>query len=266
MVETLEKIGAAVLVGFIGLAVISFVLPRNEFICGYVDPDGIGYSPPSATHILGKDFMGRDLFRQVCSGAFSALWYGLWWSLAGVPVLVGAAFIMARLREETPQLEDTAVIRYCRFIAFPLGVVGLLSGITFLLASFSGRISWVDTLFFAGAIGFMGWLAVGHDMEVKFRKREKIPQKLLLSGAALIGSYAALYDAVVSFFSFGDPMFTTWGMLIGWCFRAEYGFDAVHWWLPPLICIYVFSQGMLSLSYGLYNAGSEKYFVREGWF
>lgn len=268
MLGKLEKVGIVVLAVFIGLAVISLVLPVIDpmYIPLYgTDPEVIGFSRPSAQHILGTDFMGRDLFSQLCSGAYFALIQGVLWSIAGMVILVVAAFILAQLREETPQMEDTALTRYVRFVAFPLGVVGIILVLTLLLGAALGRISWASSFIFALLIGFMAWLAVGHDIEVKFRKGERIPVRLLFSGAALIISYAAISNAVLNFFGMGDPSTVTWGMMIQWCFTSGYTFVAPFWLLPPIICIYFFSRGMLAVSYGMYNVASEKYFFKEGW-
>lgn len=272
MFGNLGKVGAAVCAAFVVLAVISLILPSiNEMyqpLYG-TDPDVIGFSQPSGQHILGTDFMGRDLFSQLCAGAFTALWQGVWWSIFGIVVLVAAAFILAQLRKETPQLEDTVLTRYVRFIAFPFSVIGLLSIIVLLLGAALGRLSSANVLLFAGIfgfIGFMGWLAVGHDLEVAFRKGEKIPKQLLFSGAALIISYVVIYNSVLNFFGLGDPSTVTWGMMLQWCFTSGYTFRAPAWLLPPIICTYILSRGMLALSYGMYNTISEKYFFIKGWF
>jgi len=259
-----------VLAVFIGLAVISLVLPTIDpmYIPLYgTDPEVIGFSRPSSQHILGTDFMGRDLFSQLCSGAYFALIQGILWSISGMVVLVIVAFILAQLREETPRLVDTTLTRYARFVAFPLGIIGVISVLTLLFETALGRLSWVSGIFiFAPLIGFMAWLAVGHDIEVKFRKGEKIPARLLFSGAVLIISYTVLSNAVLTFFGMGDPSVVTWGMMLQWCFVSGYTFKAPFWLLPPIICIYSFSRGMLALSYGMYNVVSEKYFFKEGWF
>lgn len=270
MLGTLEKVGITVCVVFVVLTAISFILPAMDIMYNPLygtDPDIIGYSSPSARHLLGTDFMGRDVFSQLCSGAFHAFIHGLAWSIVGIPILVIVAFILAQLRLQTPRLEDTMLLRYIRFVAFPLGVTGLCVIFTFLLSSALGRLAWANTLFFAPLIAFTGWLAVGHELEVRFRKGEKIPLKLIFSGVFLILSYAALYDGIVGYMGISDPVETTWGVMIHWCFASGYTFRALTTWLlPPIICMYVFSRGMLALSYGMYNTVSEKYFWKEGWF
>jgi peptide/nickel transport system permease protein len=232
------------------------------------DPDVIGFSQPSSTHILGTDFMGRDVFSQLCRGAFTALWGGVWWSILGTVTLVVVAYVLAQLREETPQLEDILLTRYVRFIAFPLGVIGLISIFSFLLGAALGRLSWMNILFLAGIFGFIGligWLAIGHELEVRFRRGDTIPFQLLLSSAALIISYVVIYHSVLDFFGLGDPSIVSWGMMIQWCFTSGYTFKAPYWLIPPMICTYFLSRGMLALSYGMYNTISEKYFLIKGW-
>lgn len=270
MLGKLEKIGVVVLVIFIGLAIISLVLPvidRMYHPLTGTDPEIIGYSSPSSHHILGTDFMGRDLFSQLCSGAYWALVLGVMRAVVGIVVLVIVASIMASIRKETPHLEDTPLVRYTRFVAVPFGVTGIVLALSLVVGSVLGRLAWISgILLFGPLVGFIGWLAVGHDLEVKFRKGEKIPGKLLLSGGALIISYVTIETAVLTFIGVGDPTTVTWGMMIEWCFLSGYTFRAMHWLLPPIICTYVFSRGMLALSYGLYNSGAEKYFFKEDWF
>ena len=272
MIGNVGKIGLAVCAGFIVLAAVSLILPRMDIMYQPLygtDPDIIGFSQPSGKHILGTDFMGRDLFSQLCAGAFTALWQGMWWSIFGVITLVVAAFVMAQVREETPQLEDTPTTRYVRFVAFPLGVMGLFLVFSLLLGAVLGRLSPANILllaFFTGLTGLMAWLAVGHDIEVRFRKGERIPVKLLLSGAALIISYTTIYYSFQSFLGLGDPSTVSWGMMLQWCFTSGYTFKAPYWLLTPMICVYVLSRGMLALGYGLYNTVSEKFFFIEGWF
>ncbi len=252
--------GAAICVAFVVLAIISFILPSIDIMYQPLygtDPEIIGYSPPSSQHILGTDFMGRDLFSQLCSGAYYAFIHGIGWSIVGVPILVFVAFFMAQIRKDTPRLEDTLSNRFVRFVAFPLGVTGLLLIVTFLLVGALIRLAWLNTLFFAPLIAFIGWLAFGHDLEVKFRKGEKIPKLLILGAAVLIFSYSALYDGVTGFMGIADPSEVTWGMMVQWCFTSGYTFRALHWLLAPMICIYGFSRGMLALSYGMYESASE---------
>ncbi|KYK36816.1 MAG: hypothetical protein AYK18_02115 [Theionarchaea archaeon DG-70] len=52
---------------------------------------------------------------------------GILRSVLVVPVLLCAAFVLAHLRSEPPQLKDTLLTRYVRFIGFPLCVVGLIT-------------------------------------------------------------------------------------------------------------------------------------------
>lgn len=254
---TLLKIGGALCVAFAVLACISLVLPFiNEIYHPLYGTDSrvLGYSPPSLQHILGTDFMGRDLFSQLCAGALHAFIHGIEQSALALPVLLFAAFVLSRLRKETPHFEDTLLIRYIRFVAFPLGVTALLFFFVmmFLPIAMSLRV-WI--LLVAVGFSYLGWLAVGRDIEVQFRKK-KIPVKLFLSFVALVVSYSTLLDGVLGFFGLESPRAVSWGMMVQWCFTSGYTFKALHWLLPPILCIYLFSRGMLALSYGLSGSAS----------
>lgn len=276
MVSSIGKVGSAVVVLFVVLAVVSFYLPHiNE---RYDPVMGIELSAlvksPSSAHPLGTDLLGRDIFSQVCRGAYHAFMHGLGWSIVGVPLLVGAAYTMAQLRSKQPS-EDTLLSRYVQFGIFPLVITVFLFIISFSLKFFLSElfgfpmyVTWGMMLFLAPVIALLGWYAVGHDLEMKFRAKEKIPKNLLLSGAALIFSYSALYDSMVDLAGLGSPIFiTTWGGITQACISAGQAFNAPYWLISPIVCIYIFSRGMLAVSYWLYNTGPrEKYFFKEGWF
>ncbi|MBU7033340.1 MAG: hypothetical protein HXS53_12485 [Theionarchaea archaeon] len=263
------KVGVAILATFVILAIISLVLPTIDMkyqpLYG-TDPDIIGYSDPSAAHLLGTDFLGRDLFSQLCAGAYNAFMYGISWSIVGIPLLVAAAFMMSRLRSSTPMLEDTLLHRYVRFVAFPLSVVAFLIISSLFMGMILGRIALMSILLFLGLpIAFMMWLAIGHPLEKRFRSGERMSLHYIISSVALLFSSATIYTALTGFIGLGDPTTVTWGMMIQWCFTSGYTFKAMNWLLPPIICTYVFSRGMLALSYGMYNIIHEKWFIRKGW-
>jgi peptide/nickel transport system permease protein len=269
MPENLEKVGLTVLVIFVVFVIISFYLPTVDPMYQPLygtDPEIIGYSNPSAAHLLGTDFLGRDLFSQLCEGAYNAIRLGIVWSIMGLPLVVLTAFIMSRLRSSTPMLEDTFLNRYVRFVAFPLSMVAFLLISSLFLGMIMGRIFYLTVVLILGLpLACMAWLAIGHPLEKQFRNGEKISIRYLISGICLFISSATLYSALTGFIGLGDPATITWGMMIQWCFTAGYTFKAMNWLLPPIICTYVFSRGMLVLSYGIYNAQDRKWFIKKGW-
>lgn len=234
------------------MALLSLVLPE-PFQYMVQNPEIIGYSPPSSHHILGTDFMGRDLFIQLCKGAYYAFVNGATRAGAALPVLFAAAYILTRIRSEPPRHDKTRILTYIRFVAFPVGVVSLMSLSSMLTETAVGRSFWAELLIFAGGFSCIGWLAVGHDIEEQLRARN-LPTRVLLSFFVLVLSYSVLYDGVLNFYGFGNPSQTTWGTMIGWCYRADYAFKALHWLLPPILCIYFFSRGMLALCYHVYTS------------
>lgn len=253
MVPLLGKIGIVTCVIFAVLALLSFVVQDPALIL--TNPPGIlGYSPPSAQHILGTDFMGRDLFVQLCEGAYAAFFSGIARAVIALPVLLCAAFVLSRIRPG-PLVEDTPLVCYIRFIAFPLGVMSLMviSGF-FLSAAIGTSLGWV--LFVAGGFCYLGWLAAGQPMKAQFRKKplyRKPILGLICTFFLLFMSYSVLYDGIMGFFGFNDPNIANWGMMVQWCYTSGYTFKAYHWLLPPIICVYVFSRGMLALSYSVYK-------------
>ncbi len=266
MLQKLRKVGGVVLVVFVGLTVISAVLPRinDIYIPLYgTDPEIFGISRPSLQHPMGTDFMGRDVFSQLCSGAYFAMLHGIHMSIIGIPLLVVVALILAGLRSRTP-IGDTFATRYIRFVIFPLSITLLYALLSYILAArFMGRLPWAAMLLFSPAFILLAWLAVGHELEKMFRERKKIPGRLLLSGVFLIFSYTAIYESILGLMG-TDPTMVNWG----WMLHEYLEYGAPFWQvILPIVCIYVFSRGMLALSYSLYNTGEkEKYFFKESWF
>jgi len=147
-----------------------------------------------------------------------------------------------------------------------LCVTGFLYIFTILLTLVLGVVTLSIVLLLGVFFGFLGWLAIGHELEVRFRAQKKIPLRLLFSFVALVMSYSVLYNGLLNFIGVGDPTSVTWGMMLQWCFTSRYTFIAPHWLLLPIMCMYIFSRGMLALSYSMYNSVSERYFLRRGWF
>ncbi len=275
MVSSIGKVGSAVVVLFVISAVVSFYLPHIDE--KYDPVMGVelfaAVESPSSAHLLGTDHLGRDIFSQVLRGAYHAFIHGIGWSIVGVPLLVGAAYAIAQLRSKQPS-EDTLLNRYVQFGIFPLVITVFLFIISFSLKSFLSElfgfpvfVTWDMTLFLAPVIALLGWFAVGHDLEMKFRTKENIPKNLLLSGAALIFSYSALFDGMVDLAGITNPLLiTTWGGITKACISAGQA-STLYWLIPPIVCIYIFSRRILAVSYWLYNTGPrEKYFFKEGWF
>ena len=263
----LRIVGIAVLVVFIGLAAASFVLPGVKMY----DPNDLSLeirnSPPSAQHVLGTDPFGRDLFSQLCVGAYYALLHGVVWSLIGVPLLAAAAVVLAQLREETPQFKDTLFNRYIRFSIFPLVITVIYFIFSYVRESSLSFLLWNLTLVLTPLFALLAWFAVGNELERRLRKGT-LSKRLLLSGAALIFSYVTLYDAMMGVMGVNFPLNVTWGAIVHFCIHFGRMLKVYFWQvIPPILCIYIFSRGMLALSYWLYNSGErEKYFFREGWF
>jgi peptide/nickel transport system permease protein len=67
-----NKMGLAGLIGLIFFIVLSFVMPAFIPVDTQTRPDQI-YSPPSAAHILGTDFQGRDIFSILVHGGRDVL-------------------------------------------------------------------------------------------------------------------------------------------------------------------------------------------------
>lgn len=261
-------LGIVILVIFFVLAFASTIPPKIDdmYIPLYgTDPEIIGFSQPSSRHLLGTDFMGRDLFSQLLEGAKWGLAVGI--TAAAASVIVGT--VVGLVSGYFGGTIDTLLQRMAD-IVLTLPSIPLI----LVIGAALGRLSIWNIVILIGMLGWPSTSKVIRSQVLSLRERPFI-ESARVSGASdgrIIFRHIApnvlplsflymtfgvtgaiLTEAALSFLGLGDPSTVSWGMMLQWCFTSGYTFKAPFWLLPPGLCI-----TFLALSFYLIGIGTEQ--------
>jgi len=248
-------IGLFIIIVFILLAISAPLLtPYDPLKLG--SPDEL-LTPPSLTHILGTDDLGRDIFAQLIYGSRVSLLVGF--SAAFISIALGS--IIGLIAGYVGGLVDELLMRMTDIVmvlpALPLMIV---------LSALLGR-SLINIII---VISIVGWpysarVIRSQVLSIKERPfieaarcigagrfriifREIFPNviPLMIAEGVLYIASAIYSEAVLSFLGLGDPMNISWGMMLNFAFSS--GVIAYAWWwvLPPGL-----STGFIILGFAL---------------
>jgi peptide/nickel transport system permease protein len=248
----LGLIGLGLLLMFAFMALSSFVPPILDPMynpMSGVDPIIETSTPPSKTHWLGTDFMGRDILSQLLTGARVAFMIGI--SAAFMAVAIGT--MIGMLAGYFGRTVDTILMRFADIIMVLPGLLVIL-----ILSSVVGQLSIWNLVII---IALFKWAGVSRiirsqTLSLKIRPyieaarvagashfrilwRHILPNVLPLSFLYMTFGVtsAILIEAALSFLGFGDPATISWGMMLQWVWKTGNMFRAPYWLLPPGICI-----------------------------
>jgi peptide/nickel transport system permease protein len=214
-----------------------------------VDPEIFWSTPPSKTHLLGTDFMGRDILSQLMRGAQIAFVVGITAALAGV--IIGT--IIGLIAGYFGKVIDTLLMRIADIVL----TLPSLPLIIIIAAAIGKQSIWIIVII----IALLGWpstariiraqtlslkerpfveaarVAGGGHMRIIFCHiaPNVLPLSFLYMTFGVSG--AILTEAGLSFIGLGDPSVVSWGMMLQWCFTTGHTFRAPYWILPPGLCI-----------------------------
>ena len=246
------KAGLVILGVFMLMALASFFLPwfgpMYDPMTG-IDPDISISSPPSLTHFLGTDNVGRDIFAQLLEGAKVAFIVGL--SAAFFSIVLGT--VIGMTAGYAGGWVDALLMRTADIIMVMPSLVILL-----ILASLFGQFNiWLIVFI----IAVLRWPAVSRvirsqTLSLKHRPfieasrvagaghlrillRHIMPNVLPLAFLYMTFRVTAaiLVEAALSFLGFGDPSQVSWGMMLQWVWKSGHMFQAPYWLIPPGVSI-----------------------------
>jgi peptide/nickel transport system permease protein len=257
------RLGLIGLVFFCGIAVAGQVLTAQGIGVGTTS-SGI-FDPPSLTHLLGTDELGRDVLTELAAGTLVSLAVGVGAAVisAALGFLIGVLSGYVRGWLETILMGLTDVM--LTLPSLPLLIV---------LAAIIGQ--GLDKIVLV--IGFTGWATTARLVRsevLSLRERAFIlraqsvgvplprmvrvhllPQvmPLLIANTVLISAAAILSEATLSFIGLGDISKPSWGLMLNDAFTSgAAGSGAVWYFLPPGICIL-----LLVLSFSLLGHALER--------
>ncbi|WDP92623.1 MAG: ABC transporter permease [Desulfobacter sp.] len=246
------RAGVVILGIFMVMALASFFLPllgpMYDPMTG-IDPNIKISTPPSLSHWLGTDNVGRDILAQLLEGAKVAFIVGL--TSAFFSVVLGT--VIGMVSGYAGGWVDAFLMRTADIIMVMPSLVILL-----ILASLFGQFNiWLIVLI----IAVMRWPAVSRvirsqTLSLKERPfieasrvagashmriifRHIMPNVLPLAFLYMTFrvTSAILVEAALSFLGFGDPSQVSWGMMLQWVWKSGHMFQAPYWLIPPGISI-----------------------------
>lgn len=248
----LGMIGLFILVFFLLLALLGPILPRIDEMyrpLTGVDKEILWSTPPSRAHLLGTDFMGRDILSQLAHGARIAFMVGITAALASV--LIGT--VVGLVAGYFGRLTDTLLMRLTDILL----TLPSLPLIIIIAAALGKQSLWI----IVGIIGLIGWPSTARVIRAQTLSLKERPfiEAARVSGASnrriiirhiapnilplsfLYMTFgvtgAILAEAGLSFLGLGDPSVVSWGMMLQWCFTTGHTFRALYWVLPPGLSI-----------------------------
>jgi peptide/nickel transport system permease protein len=250
------------------MAVLSFVPPMIHPMYHPMtgaDPEIVNATPPSLTHWLGTDYMGRDLFSQLLTGARVAFIVGIVSAL--MSIVVGT--VVGMIAGYGGPLLDTLLMRLADMIMVmpTLLVVLLLSSllgqlniwaIVVLIALFrwpgvsrvirSQTLSLKNRPFIEAAV-----IAGASHTRILFRHilPNVLPMALLFMTFRVTA--AIIIEAVLAFLGYGDPGTVSWGMMLQWVWKTGHMFQNPFWLIPPGLCI-----SLITLSFYMIGRAMEE--------
>ena len=246
------RIGLILLLVFGLMAVCSYIPPMIDPMyhpMTGVDPNVFRSTPPSATHWLGTDNIGRDLLSQLLTGARIAFLVGI--SAAFMSIVFGT--LIGMIAGYAGKLTDSLLMRFADMIMVmpSLLVVLLLSSlfgqlniwiIVLLIALFRwpgiSRVIRAQTLSLKERPFIdMARVAGASNLRIIFRHilPNVLPMALLYMTFRVTS--AIIVEAALAFLGFGDPNTVSWGMMLQWVWKTGHMFQSPYWLLPPGICI-----------------------------
>jgi len=220
--------------------------------------------PPSATHLLGTDDIGHDLFSELCYGARFSLAISLLSSLAATTIgtILG---VIAGYKTRVGYLIMRIVDVFLAIPRFPLiilmaafmrpGTGTLLLFFTLFGWPRAARLIRSQTLTERGKEYVLAAQLMGA-RDRRIIGRHLLPSALPLALSRFISEFqhVILAESGLSFLGLGNPLVKSWGMMLSFAFRHPTIFVTdiwIRWALPPGTCITLMVLALALLSYSL---------------
>ena len=261
-------IGLGLLTFFALMALASFIPPHISPIyqpMTGVDPNVLGSQPPSATHWLGTDFIGRDILSQLMAGARVAFIVGI--SAALMSVALGT--LVGLIAGYYGGTVDLGLMRAADIVMVLPGLLVIL-----IISAVLGQLTIWNTVIIIACLRWAHVSRVIRSQTLSLRERPYV-EAAKVAGA---GSFrimfrhiapnvlpfsflymtfgvtsAILVEAALAFLGFGDPSTVSWGMMLQWVWKTGHMFRAPYWLIPPGVCI-----SLITLSFYLIGRSMEE--------
>lgn len=260
-------------IGGLGLGLIALfviVAAGAELLAPFGSYDQVGpsFQPPSASHILGIDDCGYDIFSQVIWGTRTSLLVGIMTSILAVSGGVTWGIVsghyggsadrclmrLSDIMQSLPQLPFMILVA--------IHVRARLMNIVVMLAVFMmpriARVmrSQIISVKENGYIKASRMFGATTGYLIRHHFVPELSPIICTSTVTLVGR-AILAESGLAFLGLGDPTSRSWGMIIHYAlsYPTTYLTSAWTWWvLPPVACIILLNLGVVMVGYGLEEA------------
>jgi peptide/nickel transport system permease protein len=244
--NTMGVVGLAVLLIFTLLAVFG---PLFASTSGQVSELDMLLLPPSSSHWLGTDDMGKDVFLGLIEGARVSMMVGVTATLMSVVIgtVIGitAGYYGGGIDAVLMRLTDVFLV--IPWLPLMLVLAALLGSSIWTIIFVIGITSWAGTARIirsqtlsckerpyverARAIGSSDFhIMTAHILPNVF--------PLLFANTVLVAAVAIISETTLSFLGMGDPTRASWGMMLHYAFETGATTLGAWWWLiPPGLCV-----------------------------
>lgn len=243
-------IGLTIFVIFVLIALFAnSIAPYDPMEIQFSDDGGVKrLQAPSADHLLGTTYMGRDVFSQMVIGSRVAV-------MVGVISAVCVAFIGTNVGliagyfggiTERILMGIVDVMYGLPFLPFALilvsvlgpGVQNVILAIVLITWRNSSRVIRSQALSLKNRTFIeAAKLSGASDWRILYRHiaPNVIPVSLIYVSTSMAA--AIMTESSISFLGLGDPMQVSWGRILFTCYSSQAMFKAPWWILPPGIAI-----------------------------
>lgn len=269
-------VGIVIVAAFILIALIGpYISPYNPTQMGV----GGAQEQPSSAHWLGTTQLGQDVLSQVLTGARGSLEVGF---ATGFLTTLFAVIVGLTAGYLGGWVDDVISIITNVFLTLPFIPIMIV------VASYAAAFNVKGSLILVGVLTLTGWAwgaRVKRSQVLTLRNKdfvmaarvageswvhivffEIVPNMLSLIAASFLFStiFAILGEAALEFIGLGDPNAVTWGVILN---QAETNSallqGAWFWFLPPGLCIGVFSLGLALINYAIDEVTNPKLRVQK---
>ncbi|MBX8638016.1 MAG: ABC transporter permease [Thermoplasmata archaeon] len=251
--------GASIVLFFIVLGLLGkFIAPFSPLA-----QSGAPWSPPSARHVLGTNYLGQDVFSWFVIGTATSLKVGFFVALFSSSIGISVGLTAGYLGKYT----DDVLMRFVDMLlvipAFPLLVIlsaylpptntSTILILSLLSWPFMSRVvrSQVLTLKERGYVA-VSKLSGSGNLSIMFKDIFPNMAPIIFINMIFLVIGAIIAQAGLAFFGLGNVNSINWGTMLYWAQVEDAAIQSAWWWIvPPGIAIGVLGMGLNMLANGI---------------